>query len=258
MDQAVTRRNHTSASQLVGGQEVELGLSNGLGQNLLGGARLSNALQGLDSLLGALAHRSCGASDLDGQETSVGVGEVLGQDGGALGGSRCLGEEAEAGSPLDAGLTAEQSGEDGNIGLVGVQVGAGESDDQGVAAGQGGPLLTTVVLGCLGVQLETAGRRGRDVPEEGLDPLGQAGLSGSVGNDGDVLLGVDGLGKGSDGVLGQVGAKRRRAGRVDGGTETLVEGNGVRGVEGLGQSVVFLLGLLQVQDPLDLLVELVG
>lgn len=258
VDQAITRRNDSSASQLVGGQKVELGLGDGLGQDLGGDTRLSNALDSLDSLLSALAHCRGGTGDLDGQETGIGVGEVLSLDGSTLGGSGSLGEEAEAGRPLDAGLTAEQGGEDGSLGLVGMQVGAGECDDQGVGAGKRRALLTTVVLGSLGVQLETAGRRGWDVLEEGLNPLGQVGLGGTVGNDRDVGLGVDGLGEGSDGVLGQVRAKRCGAGRVEGGAETLVEGDSMRGVEGLGQGVVSLLGLLEVQDRLDLLVELVG
>lgn len=57
-------------------QQVELGVGNGLGHILLAHSAGSNALQGLDSLLSGLANRGSGTSQLNSQETSIGVGLV--------------------------------------------------------------------------------------------------------------------------------------------------------------------------------------
>lgn len=196
VEEAVTRRNHTSAGELISGQEVELRLGNGLSQNLFSNTRLRHALQSLDSLQGTLTDRHRRASDLNSEETSVAVGQVLGNDLSAGGSSRSLCEETEARSPFDAGLTAEESGQDSNVGFVGGQVVAWEGDDHGVSTRQRGSLLTTIVLRGLGEERKGALGGGiLNVPEEGLDPLAQAGLCSSVGNNRNVRLSVNTLGK---------------------------------------------------------------
>lgn len=247
VDQAVAGSNHTVASQLVGRQEVEFGLGNSLGQDLLCDAGLGNTLQGLDSLLGARLDCLRRTGDLNGQETSVGVSKVLGHNSGARRGSRSLGKKAETRRPLNAGLATEQGGQDSNVGLIGGEIEPGETNDQSVGASQRSSLLAAVVLGGLDEQLVRAGGRSWHVPEEGIDPLGQAALGCAVGDDRDVGLSVDGRRELGNGVLAQVGAERGRAGGVDGGAQALVKGNSVGVVKGLGEGVMGKLVLLQLQ-----------
>lgn len=257
VNQAVARRNHTRASQFVGRQQVELRLGNGLGQNVLGDTRLSNALDSLNSLLSTLANSSRRSRNLDREQAGVGVCQVLGHNGGARGGSGGLRQQGEARRPLDVGLAAKEGRQDGKVGLVGGEVETGESEDQSIGASERRALLAAVVLGGLGEELERACRRGGDVLEERLDPLRQVCLGGAIGNDSDIGLGVNSRGKVGNRVLAEVGAERGRARRVNRGTETLVEGDGVGVIESLRQGVVGEFALLQLQNVCNLLVELV-
>lgn len=58
-------------------------------------------------------------------------------------------------------------------------------------------------------------------------------------------------------MLVEVGSERSRAGRVDRGTETLVEGDGVGVIESLSEGVVGEFALFQLQNSCNLLVKLV-
>lgn len=252
MDQVGTGVDDANTANLAAGKESELGLGNSLDQNLLGDTALSNALERLDGSLGSLLDGRGLAVDLDGEETSIRVGVVGGLGLGTGGGS--LGQEGEAGRPLDGGLAAEETGKDGSLGAAGTEGGTGESDNNRVLADGGDALLTTVVLG--GDVVEGAGALGRDGLEEGLDPLLEAVLAGTVGDNGDVGLGVGSGGKVGNGLLVQVGVDGCAWGGIERGTEARVESDGVGGIEGNGGGVH--LGLLLVNDILDLLVELVS
>ena len=248
--------NDAGAAGLANRQKVELGIGNGLGDILLRDVAIGNALDGLDGLLGGLLDATGGAGDLDGEETSVRVGVVVsgGRDAGRAGSG--LGKEREAGVPLDVALATEQGSKDGDLGLVVGQGGAGESDDVGILSGTAGARLAAEVLGGGRVEAQVA-RAGRgNGLEEGLAPLGELGLSGTVGDKGDVALVVDSLGEACDSVLVHVGAERSGARRVEGRTEAGVERDRVSGIKGDSGGVD--LGLLQVQNMLDLLVELEG
>lgn len=246
--------DETSAGNLAGGEEVELGLGDSLGEVLLGDTTSGDGLKTLDGLDGDLADGLTLAGDLDGEETSIGVGVVGGESLGAGVGGGGLGEKAETGGPLDVGGTAEETDEDGSLGLVGAKGGTGETDDDGVLAVLGDALLTTKVLGGGGVQVAGAG--GGNTLEEGLNPLLETGLAGTIGDNGNVGLVVGNVGEGGDGVLVEVGRGRGVDGRVEGRTEAVVESDVVGGIEGDGGRVD--PSLLVVDAVLDKLVELVG
>ena len=246
--------DETSAGNLAGGEEVELGLGDSLGEVLLGDTTSSNSLETLDGLNGDLADGGTLAGDLDGEETSIGVGVVGGEGLGAGVGGGGLGEKAETGGPLDVGGTAEETDEDGSLGLAGAKGNTGETDDDGVLSVLGNALLTTEVLG--GSVVQVAGAGGGNTLEEGLNPLLETGLAGTVGDNGNVGLVVGEVGEGSDRVLVQVGRGRGVDGRVEGRAEAVVESDGVGGIEGNGGRVE--LSLLGVDAVLDELVELVG
>lgn len=246
--------NETSAGNLAGREEVELGLGDSLGEVLLGDTTSSDSLETLDSLNGDLADGGTLAGDLDGEETSIGVGVVGGEGLGAGVGGGGLGEEAETGGPLDVGGTAEETDEDGSLGLAGAKSSTGEANDDGVLAVLGNALLTTKVLG--GGSVQVAGAGGRNTLEEGLNPLLETGLAGTVGDNGNVGLVEGEVGEGGDRVLVEVGRGRGVDGRVEGRTEAVVESDVVGGIEGDGGRVE--LGLLGVDAVLDELVELVG
>ena len=154
-----------------------------------------------DSLTASEHDGRGGSVDLDGEETGIGVGVVrsLGNRAGSSGGG--LGEESEAWCPLDRGSTTEETNEDSSLRLGILERCAGESDHQRVGSGLGDALLTTKVLGSSSVQ---AAGCGGNTLEEGLDPLGETGMAGTVSNNGDVGLAVRGFGKGGDRVLVQV------------------------------------------------------
>lgn len=245
-------------SELVGVQGGELGVGNGLLDILLADVAAGDALENLDGLLGTLADGGGGTGKLDGQKAGVGVGEVGGVDREARGAGGGLGEEAEAGSPLDGGLAAEEGGENGDLRLGRVDAGAGESNDDGVSGTAARSLLTTKVLAGLGLEgLAASGGRG-DVLEELANPLGEGVGSGTVGDDGDVGLGVDNVGEAGNVLLVQVLLVGSRRAGVEGGTEASVEGDGMGVIEGNGGGIGVEGGLLGVEDTLDILVELVG
>lgn len=239
-------------------QGVELGVGNGLGNILLGNSARGNALENLDGLLGALADGGGRARELNSQETGVRVGEVGGRDGetGSAGGG--LGEEAEARGPFDAGLAAEKGGKDGNLGLGRVVAGAGESNDDGVASSVARSLLTTEVLAGIGLQGLAASRGSGHVLEELADPLGEGIGSGAIGDDSDVGPGVDNVGEAGNVILVQVLLEGSRGSRVQGGTQTRVEGDGVGVVEGDSGDIGIESDLLEAENALNLLVEFVG
>ena len=244
--------DETGSAGLAGGQEVESGLGDGLDEILLGDVTLDNALDRLDSLLGGLADGFGGSIDLDGEETGIGVGVVCSLGNRARSRGSSLGKESEAWCPLDGGSTTQEANEDSSLRLGIPERCAGEGDNHRVGASLGDALLAAKVLGSISLQLELG--CGGNVLEEGLDPLGEAGMAGTVSNNGDVGLGVSGIGKDSDGVLVQVRGDGGIDGRVERGAEAGVEGDRVGGIEGNRRSRD--LGLLQVDELLDLLVEL--
>lgn len=178
----------------------------------------------------------------------------IGLDTEGVGGG--LGEKGEASGPLDVGLTTEESGKDGNLGLVVAERGAGESDRVGARAGARSALLATEVLGSSGVELQLAGAGGGDGLEEGISPLVEVGLGSAISHKRNVGLVEDGLGEIGNGVFVQVGTKGSGGRREERFSEAGVEGNGVDGVKSQVQGAN--AGLLEVEDLLDLLVKLVG
>lgn len=245
--------DEADTANLAAREKSELGLGNSLDQLLLRDTALGNGLESLDRLLSDLLDGRSLARDLDSQEASIRVGVVGGPGDSAGGGSGGLGEEREAGRPLDVGLAAEEACKNGGLRLTGTEGSAGEGNDHRVAGNAGDTSLTTVILGGGGAE----GRAGdRDGLEEGLNPLLKSSLAGAVGDNGDVGLGVGRLSESGNGVLVQVGVNGSAGSRVDGGTEAGVESNRVGGIEGNGRGAD--PGLLEVDDILDLLVELVG
>jgi len=246
--------DETSTAGLAGSQEIELGLSNGLGKVLLGNVASGNALDGLDGLLSNLANGRASTADLDGQETSIRVSVVGGEGLGAGVGVDSLGEKAETRRPLDGGGATEKADKDSGLRGVAAKGSTGEGNDISVLAGLGNTLLATEVLGGGSIELALAG--GRNILEEGLDPLSETGLAGAVSDNSDVGLGIGKLGESGDGVLVQVGRDGSLRSRVARGAEAVVEGDRMGGIEGDGGRVE--LGLLGVDDLDDRLVELVG
>lgn len=253
-NQAGARVDEPRPAGLAGRQEVELGLGNGLDHILLRNLALGDALQNLDRLLRRFPDGTPGARDLDGEETAIRVRVVgsLGLRAGVR--RRDLGEDAEAGRPLDRRLAAEEADQNSGFGAAGAEGGAGEGDDDRVETVPRDARLSAVVFGR--IRAQRALGLGGDLLEEGLEPLLKTTLAGTVGNDGDVGLGVGRLGESGDVVLVQVGPNRRFGGRVERVTEASVEGDGVGGIE--RDAIVADLGLLLADDALDLLVKLVG
>lgn len=257
--------DETSASQLEAAKDglavlkleelgASLGLLNVLGLDVASG----NLLNGLDRLSSGASNVACGTVDGDGKETRVRVDLALGVDACARVLLSSLGEQSEAGGPLDLGLAAQESTDDGNLGLVGGTgegARAGETKDHGVAASVGNALLTTKVLG-LGAG-ERAGGSG-NLGEEFANPLGQLRVLGAVGNDGNVGLGV-GLGsKLGDGVGAEVLGVGGRGGGDNGVAETTVEGQSVGRVDGKSLGAGKSLLVRQLDEREDLLVQGVG
>lgn len=239
-------------------ESVELGVGNGLGDVLLGDGTAGDALERLDGLLSSLADRGSLAGELDGQETGVRVGDVGGLDGKTRQAGGGLGEQAEARSPLDGGLAAEERSENSKLGLGARDVSAREGNDHGVAGGVAGTLLATVVLGGLGLERLAALGRGGQLTEELTGPAGQRLGRGAVSDEGNVGLGVDNVGEAGNVLLVHVLLVGGRSRGVDGGTEARVESDRVGVVQSDGGSIGGESGLLEAEDALNLLVELVG
>lgn len=120
------------------------------------------------------------------------------------------------------------------------------------------PLLTTIVLGRLNLEGLAALGGSRDVLEELANPLRQGIGRGAISDNGDIGLRVGDVGVAGNVLLVQVLLVGRRQRRVYGGAETSVEGNRVGVVEGESGNVGIDSRLLEVKDPLDVLVELVS
>lgn len=228
---------------------IEPGVGNGLGDFVLADGASGNALESLDGLLGSLRDGRGGAGEGDGQETGIGVSEALGRGGGTGGGGN-LGEEGEAGRPLDGGLAAEERSKHGRL-----RAGRREGDGDGVANLAVDALLTTIIGG--GSSLGALAGGGNLVEELG-SPLGDGTLGGAVGDEGNVGLGVDLLGEGGNRVLIKIAVGGSGRLGIHGGTEAVVEGNGVSGVQRDGGRVGSDLELLEVDRESDLLVELMS
>lgn len=237
MDQAGAGGLETGLEGLDGFESAELGQSNGLLNILAGDLAGGGLLEGVDNILAGGGNLIGLAGEGDSEETGVRVGVVLGRDvelREALGG---LGEEREAGGPLDGGLAAEQSSEDGGLGLEASSAkgaGAGEGNYGGAAVLGGDTLLTTEVLASLGgldLVLAGGGTSGQ-ILEELADPLGNIGGVGAGGDETNVGFGVGILGELSEGITRQVLLVRGGLGGGDGSTQATVEGNTVGGIKG--------------------------
>lgn len=191
VDQAGAGGLETSVEGLQGLQGTELGQGNGLLDVLAGDLAGGGLLENVNDVLAGGSNLVSLAGEGDSEETGVRVGEVLGRDVDlveALGG---LGQKGEARSPLDGGLAAEQSSQDGSLGLEASSAesaGTGEGDHDGVAGLGGNALLTAVVLASLGgLDLVLAGGgTGGEILEELANPLGDIGRVGASGDKSDV------------------------------------------------------------------------
>ena len=119
----------------------------------------------------------------------------------------------------------------------------------------GNALLTSKVLG--GWARDVDLWLGLNITEELSNPLGQLGLSGTVGDNGDVGLGVSGAGEIGNGLVVEVFSEWSGGSWHDRGTETGVECDAVDGVVGNLDGVFLRAVLLQVDGWLNLLVVLV-
>lgn len=239
-------------------ESVELGVRNSLCDVLLGDGAAGNALEGLDGLLGSLADRGSLAGELDGQKTGIRVSHVGSLDGKTRQAGGGLGQQAEARSPLDGRLAAEERGEDGKLGLGASDVSAREGNDHRVAGGMAGALLTTEVLGGLGLERLAALGRGGQLTEELTGPARQGLGRSAVSDEGNVGLGVDNVREAGNVLLVHVLLVGGRGRRVEGGTETRVESDRVGVVQSDGGSIGGESGLLEAENALNFLVELVG
>lgn len=251
--------NKTRASSLKTGleglnglQSAELGEGRSLLDVLAGDLTGGGLLEGIDDVLAGSANLVGSTGKSNGEETSVGVRDVLGGDvelGEALSG---LGKERETGGVFNGGLAAEKSSKNGGLGLVASgteSAGSRESNSDSVAGLGWDSLLTTEVLGSHGrLDLVLAsGTTGGETGEELAYPLGDVGRVGTSGNEGDIRLGVSVLGELSQGVAGEVLLEGSGLAGGDGGTQTAVEGNAVGSINrnGFGVRVDGLLLVLE-------------
>lgn len=258
MDETGTGQQNAGATSAGLLEQVELGVGDGLGHVLLADGASGDGLKGLDGLLSSLANRGGGTRQLDGQKTSVRVGLVGGDNGETRSSGSGLGQEAEARGPLDGGLTTEKGSQNLDLGLGASGVGSGEGNHNGVARGVASSLLTTKVLGGLSLEGLSAAGGSRNALEELVNPLGQGLRASTVGDNGNVGLGVDDIGEAGNVLLVDVLLEGSSGGGVQGGTETRVEGHGVSVVQSEAGNVGVDGGLLVGQDSFNLLVELVG
>lgn len=262
MDQARAGGLEAGLESLDGLQGAELGQSSGLLDVLAGDLAGGGLLEGIHDVLAGGTNLLGLAGEGDGEQTSVGVGKVLGRHlelVEALGG---LGQERETGSPLDGRLAAQEGSKDGSLGLVagGAEgAGTGEGDHDGVANLGGDALLTTEVLaGRGGLHLVLAGGgAGGEVLEELAHPLVDIGGVGAGGNESNVGLGVGILGELSQGIGREILLVGRVGGGGDGRAQATVESDTVSGIKsdvlGVGES-----GLLVVlEEVADNLLQLV-
>ena len=242
----------TGLEGLDGLQSAELGESNSLLDVLGGDLTGGGLLEGIDNVLAGGADLVGLAGQGDSEKTGIGVGEVLGRDAEmveALGGLR---QKGEAGGPLDSGLTAQKSSENGSLGLVACgaeSAGTGEGDHNSIADLGGNALLTTVVLGGDGGQnaVFAGGVAGRGALEELSNPLRDLSGVGAAGDESNVGFGVGALSELGEGIAGDVLLVRRGLGGGNRGAQTAVESNTVGGIDSNGLRVG-VDGLLLVLD----------
>lgn len=258
MDQTGASGLKTSVEGLQRLQSTELGQSNGLLDVLAGDLTGGGLLQDVNDVLGGGANLVGLAGESDSEETGVRVGVVLGRDvdlGESLG---SLGQKGETRSPLDGGLAAQQSSQNGSLGLEAggaESAGTGEGDHDSVTGLGGDALLTTEVLASRGGldAVLAGGSTGGEVLEELTNPLVNIGRVGASGDESDVGLGVGILGELSESIAGEVLLVGGALGGGLGGTQTAVEGNTVGGIDGnaLGVGVDgLLLKLEEIADDL--------
>lgn len=254
VDEGRSSQLHAGGEVLTRLQSAESGKGSGLLDLLRGDLTGSNLLDGLDDLLGSLTDRFAGlACNGDVEETSVGVGDVLGRDVDTWDTLSGLGEDRGARRPLDAGLATEEGSEDRELRLVASgakSAGSGEANHDAVARDVADTLLTAIVLSLLGRNggERTRGMGGGDVLEEFTNPLGdiRAGV-GAAGNDGNGRFGIGSLGELSNGLSIDVLADGDRGGGGQWVSKATVESNVVHGFPSLG-GVVGSNGVLAELD----------
>lgn len=235
MQDGRTGSRDAGATGLLGGQRIEAGLGNSLGNILLGGRATGNGLEDLDGSISSRANSGGRlASDLQGQQAGIRVSQVAGDHLGAVDASRGLGQQGEARGPLNVRLATEQSSQDLNGSVGGVQAAGREGNDDSVARGGLDAVLAAKVLGG-GAGEGAAGVGG--LLEELVNPLAQGNLGSAIGNQGKVGAGVGGAGELGDTGVAQVAAEGRGRRGVQGLTQAGVEGNGVDSIQGGGQVV---------------------
>lgn len=252
----------TGLEGLDGLQSAELGEGNGLLDVLGGDLTSGNLLEGVDDVLAGGTNLVGLAGQGDGEQTSIGVGVVLGRDTDlveALGGLR---QKREAGGPLDGRLAAQKSSQNGSLGLVarGAEgAGAGEGDHNSVADLGGNVLLAAEVLGSHGRQdiVLAGGIASGGVLEELTNPLGELSGVGTASDKSNVGLGVGTLGELGQSIAGDVLLEGRSLGGGDGGTQTAVESNAVGSINSNGLRVGVDSLLLVLKEGADNLVQLV-
>ena len=119
-------------------------------------------------------------------------------------------------------------------------------------------LLSAIVGRGRRLHAELARGRSGHLAEELVRPLAQARLGGAVGNKRDVGLRVGSLSKVGERVLVEVVLRGGRKRGVDRRAKTVMECKGVGGIQSDGAGVRGELGLVDLNYPLDILLELVG
>lgn len=97
-----------------------------------------------------------------------------------------------------------------------------------------------------------------NILEELTNPLREILGRSTLSNESDVRLGVNDVGVASNVLLVQVLLVGSRGSRIDGGTQTDMEGDGVSVVEGESVDIGIEGSLLEMENSLNILVELVG
>lgn len=191
MHETVSSELKTGADVLAVLQLLELGSSLGLGDFFRGNLASSDLLDGLDGGLGCGRYILSRASDGGVEQACVRVDGAGSLDLGTSSGS--VAEFSEAGRPLDSRFAAEKRCKDGNLRLVEVAsegAGAGECNDESVAAVVCDALLTTEVLGLLNTGLNRLFEGIIVAAEELSNPLGEVAVLGTVGYEGEIGLSV--------------------------------------------------------------------
>lgn len=263
VDQGRARGLQTSLEGLDRLEGTELGQGSCLLDLIAGDLTSSGLLESVDDVLAGSSNLAGVSGKRNGEETGVRVGVVLGRGTDlreALGG---LGQERGARGPLDGGLTTQEGGEDGSLGLVasGAEcAGTREGDHESVAGLAGDALLTTVVFRSnlvLNLVLAGAASAG-ELLEELTGPLGELSRVGAATDKSNVGLGVGVLGELGEGLHVEVFLKWDGGVRGDVLTETTVESNTVGGIDSQALSVGGKGCLLVLEEGKDVLIQFVG